>query len=135
MKQYFDGRLRPAYEFLPVIVLAASAGVLMTFAPKIYPIMPGVAVGFSWLFLLWALLRLIQGIRLLAYRRSLRRLPAWTMDAKELPVSDRRLFLGRGFCLGSATRSAADRNKVPGSQALSSARCSSPTRTSYRAFR
>lgn len=44
-----------------------------------------------------AIVRTWQGIQVIRYRRNLRRLPRYLMSTKHIPVSHRRLFLGRGF--------------------------------------
>ncbi|KUA65752.1 type IV conjugative transfer system coupling protein TraD, partial [Salmonella enterica] len=44
-----------------------------------------------------AVTRTHQGMKIIRYRRNLRRLPRYVMSTKQIPVSHRRLFLGRGF--------------------------------------
>ncbi|AUO66034.1 conjugative coupling factor TraD, PFGI-1 class [Citrobacter freundii complex sp. CFNIH2] len=51
------------------------------------------AAGFAAL----AVTRTHQGMKIIRYRRNLRRLPRYVMSTKQIPVSHRRLFLGRGF--------------------------------------
>ncbi len=38
-----------------------------------------------------------QGMKILRYRHNLRRLPRYVMTTRQIPLSHRRLFLGRGF--------------------------------------
>ena len=38
-----------------------------------------------------------DAIRILRYQRNMRRLPAWSLRASQIPVSRNKLFLGRGF--------------------------------------
>ena len=51
------------------------------------------AAGFAAL----AVTRTHQGMKIIRYRRNLRRLPRYVMSTKQIPVSHHRLFLGRGF--------------------------------------
>ncbi|CDH06816.1 putative plasmid transfer protein [Xenorhabdus bovienii str. oregonense] len=48
-------------------------------------------------FAVLAMIRTWQGIQVIRYRRNLRRLPRYQMSTKQIPVSHRQLFLGRGF--------------------------------------
>lgn len=43
------------------------------------------------------LCRFKQGYRVYRYQKNLRRMPSYTMTLNELPVSDKKLFLGKGF--------------------------------------
>ncbi len=88
--------LRPAVELYTVLVCAMAAS-LCIFAPWAFALTPlfGVvaAAGFLWL----GLLRLKQALVILRYRRNIRRLPRYTMTSKDIPVSNERLFIGKGF--------------------------------------
>lgn len=97
MNQYFDNRLRMAFEFIPASVLAATAAALLHDPARIFPIMPGVAQVFGFVFGSLGLLRTWQGLKIVQYRARLRRLPRYVLDAEQIPVSNHKLFLGRGF--------------------------------------
>ena len=51
------------------------------------------AAGFAAL----AVTRTHQGMKIIRYRRNLRRLPRYVMSTKQIPVSHRRLFSRAGF--------------------------------------
>lgn len=91
-----ESLLRPAVELYTVIVCAAAA-LLCIFAPWAFALTPlfGVvaAVGFIGL----GAVRLKQALVVLRYRRNIRRLPRYTMTSKDIPVSNERLFIGKGF--------------------------------------
>lgn len=97
MSEYFDNRLRPAFEFFPAVVLGATAFALWNDAGQLIPIMPGLATTTAGVFGLLSLWRAWQGLKILRYRANLRQLPSYVLDAESIPVSKARLFLGRGF--------------------------------------
>ncbi|MFQ6245922.1 type IV conjugative transfer system coupling protein TraD [Yersinia enterocolitica] len=91
-----ESLLRPAVE-LYTAGTAWSATYICLTAPWAIALAPSVswvtAAGFGVL----ALQRTRQGLRILRYRRNIRRLPRYEMSSREIPVSHRYLFLGRGF--------------------------------------
>ena len=97
MSEYFDNRLRPAFEFFPAAVLGGTAVALWQDAQWLLPIMPGVASTMAGIFAALALWRFWQGLKILRYRANLRKLPRYVLDADDIPVSKAKLFLGRGF--------------------------------------
>ena len=58
---------------------------------------PGVASSAGAVLALIGLLRGRQAWRVIRYQRNMRRLPTYTVRANQIPVSRRKLFLGRGF--------------------------------------
>lgn len=97
MSPTFDNRLRPVIEFVPATVLIGLGVVLMYEPALFFPLMPDlvewVAAGSGAL----GLVRLSQGCRVVRYRRQLRQLPLYVLDANRIPFSHHKLFLGRGF--------------------------------------
>ncbi len=91
-----EALLRPAVELNTAVVSGVAAYVCVQ-APWAVALAPSVsyvtAVGFAAL----AVTRTHQGMKIIRYRRNLRRLPRYVMSTKQIPVSHRRLFLGRGF--------------------------------------
>ena len=91
-----EALLRPAVELNTAVVSGMAAYVCVQ-APWAVALAPSVsyvtAAGFAAL----AVTRTHQGMKIIRYRRNLRRLPRYVMSTKQLPVSHRRLFLGRGF--------------------------------------
>ena len=45
----------------------------------------------------FGLIRLRQAWEVLRYRRNIRRLPRYELTSRQIPVSRKRLFMGRGF--------------------------------------
>ncbi|EDT9111249.1 type IV conjugative transfer system coupling protein TraD [Salmonella enterica subsp. enterica] len=91
-----EALLRPAVELNTAVVSGMAAYVCVQ-APWAVALAPSVsyvtAAGFAAL----AVTRTHQGVKIIRYRRNLRRLPRYVMSTKQIPVSHRRLFLGRGF--------------------------------------
>lgn len=91
-----EALLRPAVELNTAVVSGVAAYVCVQ-APWAVALAPSVsyvtAAGFAAL----AVTRTHQGMKIIRYRRNLRRLPRYVMSTKQIPVSYRRLFLGRGF--------------------------------------
>ncbi|MEH0834864.1 type IV conjugative transfer system coupling protein TraD [Pectobacterium cacticida] len=91
-----EALLRPAVELNTAVVSGMAAYVCVQ-APWAVALAPSVsyvtAAGFAAL----VVTRTHQGMKIIRYRRNLRRLPRYVMSTKQIPVSHRRLFLGRGF--------------------------------------
>lgn len=91
-----ESLLRPAVELYTAATAWSATYVCLT-APWAVALVPSVswvmAAGFSVL----ALQRTHQGLRILRYRRNIRRLPRYAMSSRQIPISHRYLFLGRGF--------------------------------------
>ncbi|UXJ50123.1 type IV conjugative transfer system coupling protein TraD [Pseudomonas citronellolis] len=88
--------LRPAVELYSVAV-CAGAMVLCLAAPWSLALNPRLGLGSSLAFLAFGLIRLREALVVLRYRRNLRCLPRYVMTSREVPVSQQRLFIGRGF--------------------------------------
>lgn len=97
MSQYFDNRLRMAFEFIPASILGCVAGILFCAPARVYPILPVAAQWFGIVFAVLCGYRTYQGMQIVRYRARLRRLPRYVLDADRIPVSNLKLFLGRGF--------------------------------------
>ena len=91
-----DSLLRPAVELNTVFVCFAAA-LLCIFAPWVFALSPlfGAVTALAYLGL--GYIRLSQALVVLRYRRNIRRLPRYTMTSKDMPVSNERLFIGKGF--------------------------------------
>ncbi|TKK37260.1 conjugative coupling factor TraD, PFGI-1 class [Pseudomonas fluorescens] len=88
--------LRPAVELYSVAASGAAAILSLT-APWSLALTPELGVGAAMAFATLGGMRLRQSLEVLRYRRQLRRLPHYVLTSQEIPVSQRRLFLGRGF--------------------------------------
>lgn len=94
-----DTLLRPAVELYTVLVCAAGA-FLCIFAPWALALTPLFGLVTAAMFLTLAVIRCRQALRVLRYRRHIRRLTAYSMTSKEIPISNERLFIGKGFRWG-----------------------------------
>ena len=91
-----EALLRPAVELYTVVV-CATAALLCVFAPWAFALTPLFGVVAAMGFLCLGVIRLRQALVVLRYRRNIRRLPHYTMTSKDIPVSNERLFIGKGF--------------------------------------
>lgn len=96
MQRPLEGLLRPPLEWYSSAVSLAAAALLTTGTSNF--LLPtsfaySSAVGLA----CFSAFRFKQGCRVWRYQRNLKRLPTYTMNSKQLPVSQKRLFLGKGF--------------------------------------
>ncbi|KUM40149.1 type IV conjugative transfer system coupling protein TraD [Pseudomonas sp. EpS/L25] len=91
-----DTLLRPAVELYTVQVCLALA-FLCVFAPWAVALTPLFGLVTAVVFLGFGIYRFRQALRVLRYRRNIRRLSRYSMTSKEIPVSNERLFIGKGF--------------------------------------
>ncbi|MFW7343930.1 type IV conjugative transfer system coupling protein TraD [Pollutimonas sp. H1-120] len=88
--------LRPAVELYTVAVCAGAA-ILCVVAPWSLALNPSLGVGSALAFSVFGAIRFRQAQAILRYRRNIRRLPRYVMTSRAVPVSQQRLFIGRGF--------------------------------------
>ncbi|PMV22640.1 MULTISPECIES: type IV conjugative transfer system coupling protein TraD [unclassified Pseudomonas] len=88
--------LRPAVELYSVAACSAAAAISLA-APWSLALTPELGTAAALGFASLGGLRLRQAQLVLRYRRQLRRLPRYVMTSRQIPVSNQRLFLGRGF--------------------------------------
>lgn len=91
-----EALLRPAVEFNSAIAATGAAYVCVV-APWAVALAPSVSYVTAGAFSCFATIRAHQGWRVLRYRRNLRRLPLYIMSSNQIPISNQRLFLGKGF--------------------------------------
>ncbi|EFS2650735.1 conjugative transfer system coupling protein TraD, partial [Salmonella enterica] len=91
-----EALLRPAVE-LNTAVAAGCAAFVCVSAPWAVALAPSVSYMAAGGFAALAAVRTRQGLRILRYRRNLKRLPRYVMTSRQVPVSRYRLFLGKGF--------------------------------------
>lgn len=91
-----ESLLRPAVELYTVLVCVAAA-LLCVFAPWAFALTPLFGAVAATGFIALGFVRLRQAWVVLRYRRNIRRLPHYTMTSKDIPVSNERLFIGKGF--------------------------------------
>src|SRR5690606_10170697 len=88
--------LRPPVELYTVAVCAGAAALCLV-APWSLALNPLLGLGSALAFLVFGAIRLRDAWVILRYRRNLRRLPRYVMTSREVPVSQQRLFIGKGF--------------------------------------
>lgn len=95
-RHVMEALLRPAVE-LNTAIVAGGAAVVCAIAPWSVALAPEVSHVTAGSFAVLSAVRARQGMRVIRYRRNLRRLPRYVMESRQIPVSRQRLFLGRGF--------------------------------------
>ncbi len=88
--------LRPPVELWTTLTAGTAAAIALA-APWALMTPPPVADAAASLLAGLAIWRARQAWRVLRYQRGLRRLPVYRLNARRIPISRRRLFLGRGF--------------------------------------
>src|SRR5690625_2258549 len=88
--------LRPAVELYTVAVCLGAA-VLCLAAPWSLALSPLLGLAGALAFLTFGTIRFYQAWAILRYRRNIRRMPRYVMASRDVPVSQQRLFVGRGF--------------------------------------
>ena len=97
MKKYpVEALLRPAVEFNSAFIALLFA-VVLYLAPGLILMTPVVAHSAALLLLVLFVIRFYQGWRIVRYKRGLKKLPYYSMAGDDVPVSHRKLFLGKGF--------------------------------------
>ena len=91
-----ESRLRPAVELYTVAICAAAA-VLCLQAPWAVALSPEIGLIAALAYALFGFIRLRQTWEVLRYRHNIRRLPRYELTSRQIPVSRKRLFMGRGF--------------------------------------
>ncbi len=91
-----EALLRPPVELWSCFT-AIAAGLLALLAPWALMMPPGIATASSLAFFGFGLWRGHQAWRVLRYQRHMKRLPEYRISADRIPVSQHKLFLGKGF--------------------------------------
>ena len=91
-----EALLRPPVELWSTVVAFATATIAVL-APWALMMPPGVAYAAGAALTLLGLVRGRQAWRVLRYQRNMRRLPTYKLRSDKIPLSRRKLFLGRGF--------------------------------------
>lgn len=91
-----EALLRPAVELNTALVCLACA-VLCIMAPWSLALSPSVGYGMAAGFAAFGLWRARQAWVVLRYRRNMKRLPRFALPSRQIPVSQRLLWMGKGF--------------------------------------
>lgn len=92
-----DDDVSHAWLHANAAIVAGMAAVICVMAPWAVALAPSVSYVTASGFVVLAVVRATQGIKIIRYRRNLRRLPRYVMSSTQIPVSRQRLFLGKGF--------------------------------------
>ncbi|WP_432777856.1 type IV conjugative transfer system coupling protein TraD [Pseudomonas fortuita] len=91
-----ESLLRLAVE-LYTVGICAGAGALCLHSPWAVALSPEVGAGMALAYTAFGLKRLNEARIVLRYRRNIRRLPRYSLTSRQIPISSKRLFMGRGF--------------------------------------
>ena len=91
-----EALLRPPVELWSMAVAFATA-VIAVLAPWALMMPPGIAYGAGAALTMLGLVRGRQAWRVIRYQRNMRKLPTYQLRANKIPLSHRKLFLGKGF--------------------------------------
>jgi len=92
-----EALLRPPVELWTTLVAFATATIAIL-APWALMMPPGIAYSTGAALGLLGLIRGRQAWRVIRYQRNMRKLPTYMLRADKVPLSKRKLFLGKGFC-------------------------------------
>ncbi|MCO6550687.1 MULTISPECIES: type IV conjugative transfer system coupling protein TraD [unclassified Gilliamella] len=87
---------RPASELYSAVTSISCAFICLV-APWAVALSTSVNIGVAGAFLLFGIYRAKQGITIIRYKRNIKRLPFYSLTSEQIPVSQKFLFLGRGF--------------------------------------
>ena len=91
-----EALLRPPVELWTTLVAFATATIAIL-APWALMMPPGIAYSTGAALGLLGLIRGRQAWRVISYQRNMRKLPTYMLRADKIPLSKRKLFLGKGF--------------------------------------
>jgi conjugative coupling factor TraD (SXT/TOL subfamily) len=91
-----EGLLRPPIEWVTTLATVVAALLFLTY-PSLFLLSHKMAYSLAFAWVCFGAYRFKQGYRVWRYQRRLKRMPAYTIGTQQLPVSDKKLFLGKGF--------------------------------------
>jgi conjugative coupling factor TraD (TOL family) len=91
-----EALLRPPIELWSSLCAFGTAFIAVL-APWSLMMTPSVGYGTAALLFIFGFARGAEALHVLRYQRNMRKMPEYVLTAKEIPVSQYRLFLGKGF--------------------------------------
>ncbi len=91
-----ESLLRPPVELYSSGVTFSMAAFL-SITPEVLMMTPVVAYGSASALVLMGAVRFSQGFNIIRYKRGLRRLPYYSLKAKDVSVSRKKIFLGKAI--------------------------------------
>lgn len=95
-KHTLEALLRPPVEFFPAIVHGCCA-LVSAIAPWSLALHPSIGYSIAAGFGVLCFYRAKQGWLIVKYHRNLKRLPYYAMTSRQIPISSKYLFVGKGF--------------------------------------
>ncbi|RUM93771.1 MAG: conjugative coupling factor TraD, PFGI-1 class [Thiothrix sp.] len=96
MKYPVEALLRPPVEYVSAAAYFAG-GIAIVSVPEAFMVLPSVSYGVLGFVFLRGMQRFFQAKKVRVYQKNLMRLPLYSLSTTRIPVSNERLFLGRGF--------------------------------------
>jgi len=91
-----ENKLRPIVEFWSAGASGLTAGLLLSL-PDVFLLTTRFSEILATFFMGWASLRFYQGYQIYRYQRYLKKLPYYALSSNKVPISHKKLFLGKGF--------------------------------------
>lgn len=91
-----EGLLRPPLEWISSCV-SMLAAIIITQYPSMFLLISPFTNCLTIGFVILSIYRFKKGFVIWKYQRNLKRMPTYAMTSKQLPVSQKKLFLGKGF--------------------------------------
>ncbi len=91
-----EALLRPPIELWSSLC-AFGMAIIAVLAPWSLMMTPTVGYGTAALLIIFGVFRSLDAMYILRYQRNIRKMPEYELTAKQIPVSQYRLFLGKGF--------------------------------------
>ena len=96
MQSPLEGLLRPPIEWITCLSTCLAAVILIVY-PALFLISMKLAYTLASGLILFGYYRFKQGFRVWRYQRNLKQMPSYSITSQQLPVSKKKLFLGKGF--------------------------------------
>jgi conjugative coupling factor TraD (TOL family) len=96
MQTPLEGLLRPPVEWITTLATLV-ASILFLINPTLFLVSDNIMDSVVIALLGLGFYRFREGYRVWRYQRHLKRMPTYTLRIQQLPVSDKKLFLGKGF--------------------------------------
>jgi conjugative coupling factor TraD (TOL family) len=96
MQTPLEGLLRPPVEWITTLATLVASALLISYS-SFFLVSDGILDSVAFLLIGFGIYRFREGYRIWRYQRHLKRMPIYTLSTKQLPVSDKKLFLGKGF--------------------------------------
>jgi conjugative coupling factor TraD (SXT/TOL subfamily) len=94
MKYPLEGLLRRPVEWISSTSYAIGSAFVLS---QNYLLPPFLSIILAISFLIMSLWRFLQGFRVKRYQWHLKKIPVYKISSRNIPVSDKKLFLGKGF--------------------------------------